>query len=136
MADITYCTFKEFGDGAFCIQDYRGIAGDKQAEGKILGLILYPNDTVTTVNSFTRLATELKPEIVMVEFHYLLEDYSTEAHKLEVFTKEQLSFLEWDYDYFNMDSYEERVALGKFTASQIDDYFIKIDKLRAKGEPI
>ena len=136
MADITYCTFKEFGDGAFCIQDYRGIAGDKQAEGKMLGLILYPNDTITTVNSFIRLATELKPEIVMVEFHYLLEDYSTEAHNLEVFTKEQLSLFEDDCDYFNMDSYEERVALGKFTARQIDDYFIKIGKLRAKGEPI
>lgn len=136
MADLTYCTFKEFGDGAFCIHDYRGIAEDKQAEGKILGLILYPNDTATTVDAFIRLAAELNPEIVMVEFNYLLEDYSREARELEAFTKTRLSFFEDDCDYFNMDSYEKRVALGKFTASQIDDYFIRIGKLRAKGKPI
>lgn len=129
MADLTYCTFKEFGDGAFCIQDYRGIAGDEQAKGKILGLILYPNDTTTTINAFIRLAAELNPEIVMVEFHYLLEDYSTDARLLETYVKDHLSFLTDVYDYFDMDSYEERVALGKFTAKQIDDYHSKIGRL-------
>lgn len=115
MAQIDFRTFKEWGN-PFCIEDYKGWLedkgkGDRFSEDKMMlaGIVLFDNDNILTLKSFLEMADRAGADIIMIEYcnitdEKLSNDFFGIAHR----------FLNLRGHYYDLESYENRDAFGKW----------------------
>lgn len=118
MAQLTYTTFEDWGKDSFCVTDYFGWLEDNYPNQVIdvdtlpdcmnlAGLVLFDDDTNTTLFSFLDMAADSFADIILVEFANLNNENRA---KFEGMVKNYFENI--THQYVDLESYENRAAYG------------------------
>lgn len=108
MAQISYDTFDEWGD-LFIVSDYRDRFDPEPSNvARLAGLVLFDDDNIETLRKFIELAVDARTEAIMIELCHLT-DYRFEQEVISAATHMLTGF-----GYSDLESYENRLAFGKY----------------------
>lgn len=124
---LTFCTLRNWGLDSFCVSDYVGyvetwrentheIPPVRENE-MFLGAVIEELDDENSFNSFVRVAKAIRPAIVVVDFHNI-EQNTAEIERMYSRMQSEL------YGYIDLDSYEDRITLGKCTEERIGNAYV------------
>ena len=117
MAQLTCCSLKGFGLDAFCVQDYAAYVEEMfkkniniprvRSNERFAGMVVFDEDTEETVGGFIELCKWSKPSVICIDFSNLTSDGNGILALIGGLIKKELAAY-----YIDLESYEERFALG------------------------
>ena len=99
---VIFKSFKEWGEGTFAIEDFKGITND-DTNYYLAGTVIFEDDIYENILDFIDMAAEAGAAIIMI-------DYSNVG--LGIFSMEGLIEKMEDWGYRDLLSYENRLAFG------------------------
>ncbi len=117
MAQLTCCSLKGFGLDTFCVQDYAAYVEEMfkkniniprvRTKERFAGMVVFDEDTEETVEGFIKMCKWSKPSVICIDFSNLTSDEGGILAFIGDLIKKELAA-----SYIDLESYEERFALG------------------------